>query len=300
VRKKGFTLIELLVVISIIALLLSILMPSLSKVKAQAKIVVCSTRIRQNLLGATMAANDNNGKLPRGGFNFDDPTTNIEHDFDDAISFRAEEYLNLCSYITGEGSSMDTNKSASTDEIRTAAELVINSKAKDNFVCPSIPPKEEDCLAAGGNIFPTVTKSPLPFIHAWGGAGWTARIGYSYLAGFDSDKWDWSTVNLTDSKRWKSPMRTTDRGSLVVMADRSRYNPGFGVLILSHGLSSNGWVIVSNNYEEVMQEYGGCKANVGCLDGSVGSDRIKNLRLGQMTMSNGVVPGYQGDDYVFF
>jgi len=45
--KKGFTLIELLVVISIIALLLSILMPALSKVKEQAKKVVCSSNEHQ-------------------------------------------------------------------------------------------------------------------------------------------------------------------------------------------------------------------------------------------------------------
>jgi prepilin-type N-terminal cleavage/methylation domain-containing protein/prepilin-type processing-associated H-X9-DG protein len=50
-RKKGFTLIELLVVISIIALLLSILMPGLQKAKAAAKALVCRTN-QKNLSNA--------------------------------------------------------------------------------------------------------------------------------------------------------------------------------------------------------------------------------------------------------
>jgi len=64
--KKGFTLIELLVVISIIAMLLSILMPSLQKAKQQAKAVICATN--QKSLGTIWAlyANDNEEYFPIG------------------------------------------------------------------------------------------------------------------------------------------------------------------------------------------------------------------------------------------
>ena len=44
---KGFTLIELLVVISIIAVLMSIMMPALNKVRSQAKKTVCLSNCRQ-------------------------------------------------------------------------------------------------------------------------------------------------------------------------------------------------------------------------------------------------------------
>lgn len=61
--KKGFTLIELLVVISIIAVLMSIMMPALGRVKEQAKTVVCSNNLRQLSLAWTFYAEDNKGWL---------------------------------------------------------------------------------------------------------------------------------------------------------------------------------------------------------------------------------------------
>jgi prepilin-type N-terminal cleavage/methylation domain-containing protein/prepilin-type processing-associated H-X9-DG protein len=57
-RAYGFTLVELLVVIAIIALLLSILMPALGKVRAQGKAVVCAAHEKQYGLGLAMYIND--------------------------------------------------------------------------------------------------------------------------------------------------------------------------------------------------------------------------------------------------
>ena len=56
---RGFTLVELLVVISIIALLIAILLPSLSKARDQAKTVVCSTRIKGLLSAMSVYAAEN-------------------------------------------------------------------------------------------------------------------------------------------------------------------------------------------------------------------------------------------------
>jgi prepilin-type N-terminal cleavage/methylation domain-containing protein len=60
-KKRAFTLIELLVVIAIIALLMSILMPALSKVRMQAMSVVCRSRMKQWGVIFSMYTGENNG-----------------------------------------------------------------------------------------------------------------------------------------------------------------------------------------------------------------------------------------------
>jgi prepilin-type N-terminal cleavage/methylation domain-containing protein/prepilin-type processing-associated H-X9-DG protein len=65
-RRRAFTLIELLVVIAIIALLMSILMPALARVKEQARTVGCRANLRQWNFYFSMYTGDNDGKFHAG------------------------------------------------------------------------------------------------------------------------------------------------------------------------------------------------------------------------------------------
>ena len=62
--KKGFTLIELLVVISIVALLISILLPALRKSRDAARDMQCLTQVRQFGMALVQYSHEYNGYMP--------------------------------------------------------------------------------------------------------------------------------------------------------------------------------------------------------------------------------------------
>ena len=63
-ERRGFSLIELLVVIAIITILAALLLPALSRAKAQAQSTVCKNHLHQMGLSLRMYVDDMKGRYP--------------------------------------------------------------------------------------------------------------------------------------------------------------------------------------------------------------------------------------------
>lgn len=97
-KNTGFTLVELLVVIAIIAILVSILMPALSRIRDAARMTVCKTNLKGLGFGTLRYSEDHENKIPCVGIEFDeitagqgDPTADWINKTTDSLS-KAFEY----------------------------------------------------------------------------------------------------------------------------------------------------------------------------------------------------------------
>lgn len=68
--RRAFTLIELLVVVAIVALLASMLVPSLSAARERARLSVCASNVRQVNLANLIYAHENGGRACPGALDF--------------------------------------------------------------------------------------------------------------------------------------------------------------------------------------------------------------------------------------
>lgn len=79
--RLGFTLIELLVVVAVIAVLISILLPSLGRAREQGKMVKCLSNLRTIGQAMHMYFADNNGWFPYTHQNFSPDSFGVVHGF---------------------------------------------------------------------------------------------------------------------------------------------------------------------------------------------------------------------------
>ncbi len=93
--RTGFTLIELLVVVAIIALLISILLPSLSKARAQARTSVCFSRIGQLCKAMLLYADDYGETPPFMGRGWEDADSLSSGDWPAGSGISVEEWAYL-------------------------------------------------------------------------------------------------------------------------------------------------------------------------------------------------------------
>lgn len=134
-NSRGFTLVELLVVIGIIALLIAILMPALSKARKQGQWAVCLSNMRQIGQGLLMYANENRGYIPR-------PASGANGAYPD-------DFINWLQPPTYSG------KSYPFDDSTLAAPLNLKGeKLKQIFRCPADIPQDRP-PQAGRNQYGT-------------------------------------------------------------------------------------------------------------------------------------------------
>ena len=140
VKRKAFTLIELLVVVAIIALLISILLPSLSRARELAKRAVCASNQRGIGQGMHIYANDNREWFPVHYFvanvtQVDPPTkVDLKHTMTMGLDYNKP---------TG-----DESNEASTQENHPSRSLFLliigGQQTAGQFICPSAADEEDN------------------------------------------------------------------------------------------------------------------------------------------------------------
>lgn len=140
VGVRGFTLVELLVCIAIVALLLSMLLPAVSKAREAGRKVVCGSNLRQLSMGLNLYAGDHKSLYAPAAADF---ITNLKRWHGTRANPGAPfspEGGPLTAYIRGEGASVLSTSAVSNEPGASTALAGVRA-------CPTFAPVADDLLA---------------------------------------------------------------------------------------------------------------------------------------------------------
>jgi prepilin-type N-terminal cleavage/methylation domain-containing protein/prepilin-type processing-associated H-X9-DG protein len=181
-RTAGFTLVELLVVIGIIAVLISLLLPALSKARTQAMAINCQSNLRQIYNGVVMYANDNGGALVPNGARYMLSGQGVAGD---KYSYRTWDYYMAQGHYLG-GRTVPYSPPSGFPDLTDTVDPTVGAQV---LACPAyLDPVQQIPYTGEGFGYGGWLRDPW----YWGTPGYGAAFGSGYVWKLKGGNISWS------------------------------------------------------------------------------------------------------------
>ena len=286
--RRAFTLIELLVVISIIALLIAILLPALSRAKESAARAECAANTRSLSQGTHILSADNKDRYRLDWAGMGGPSA-----YRNSLSFYKDFDEVRRRWNNGAGRTDALVNPAHWVNSAIFFDLIDVGVVLDTFQCPNRPPEFVFGRKASGgdlNVFPL--EAPYPDNLGY------AEVSYEMLGGRDIAHVTNSVqTNATAATRaWVSPMSLDDPSDLplnsCLMESGSYFPPPDTRIGSNFGHGPKGYIAVNGFVRPDQTDAEG--TNVSANDGSTQFVRTENLSGFRTNGGTGTANGWWG------